>query len=170
MTDRQQVRVDDAIGGHQVVHGHAETLGNGVESVASLHNVHRACPLRGGRVGQNENENGKKKEETLPGTRVSVLAHKTALRPDLAEPKRRVADLSARLTAAADQHFRDGNARLREGNIDAARREFLLSLASDPDHAKSLEALQKKYLNIADRSALDRVLNLVGISLTGPTG
>ena len=67
-----------------------------------------------------------------------------ALRTDATEPKRRVADLSARLTAAADQHFRDGNARLQEGNIDAARREFLLSLASDPDHATSLDALKNR--------------------------
>ena len=68
-----------------------------------------------------------------------------ALRTDAAEPKRRVADLSARLTAAADQHYRDGNARLQEGNIDAARREFLLSLASDPDHANSLDALKNRF-------------------------
>ena len=67
-----------------------------------------------------------------------------ALRPEAAEPKRRVADLSARLKAAADQHFRDGNARLQEGNVDAARREFLLSLASDPDHAGSLDALKNR--------------------------
>jgi hypothetical protein len=40
-----------------------------------------------------------------------------ALRPEAAEPRRRVVDLSARLQAAADQHFRDGNARLQEGNI-----------------------------------------------------
>ena len=68
-----------------------------------------------------------------------------ALRTDATEPKRRVADLSARLTAAADQHYRDGNARLQEGNIDAARREFLLSLASDPDHANSLDALKNRF-------------------------
>jgi len=67
-----------------------------------------------------------------------------ALRPEAAEPKRRVADLSARLRAEADRRFRDGSARLQEGNIDAARREFLLSLASDPDHAKSLDALKNR--------------------------
>jgi nucleoid-associated protein YgaU len=67
-----------------------------------------------------------------------------ALRTDATEPKRRVADLTARLKAAADQHYRDGNTRLQEGNIDAARREFLLSLASDPDHAKSLDALKNR--------------------------
>lgn len=36
-----------------------------------------------GLVGGCESWFGKKKEETLPGTRVSVLAHQTALRPDL---------------------------------------------------------------------------------------
>ena len=65
-----------------------------------------------------------------------------ALRPAAAEPRRRVADLSARLRADADRHFRDGNARLQEGSVDAARREFLLSLAADPDHAGSLGALK----------------------------
>jgi tetratricopeptide (TPR) repeat protein len=65
-----------------------------------------------------------------------------ALRPEAAEPKRRVEDLSARLTADADRHFRDGNARLQEGSAEAARREFLLSLAADPDHAGSLGALK----------------------------
>jgi LysM repeat protein len=67
-----------------------------------------------------------------------------ALRSEAVEPRRRVVELSARLQAAADQHFRDGNARLQEGNIDAARREFLLSLASDPDHARSLDALKNR--------------------------
>jgi len=66
-----------------------------------------------------------------------------ALRPEAAEPKRRVSDLSARLKADADRHFREGNARLQEGSADAARREFLLSLAVDPDHAGALEALKK---------------------------
>jgi len=67
-----------------------------------------------------------------------------ALRADFSEAKRRVADLSARLKAAADQHFRDGNARLLEGNVDAARREFLLSLAADPDHAEAFDALKNR--------------------------
>ena len=67
-----------------------------------------------------------------------------ALRTEAAEPKRRVADLSARLKADADRHFRDGNARLQEGAVDAARREFLLSLAADPDHAGSLDALRNR--------------------------
>ncbi len=66
-----------------------------------------------------------------------------ALRPDATEPKRRVAGLSARLGAEADRHFRDGSTRLQEGSLDAARREFLLSLAADPDHAGSLESLKK---------------------------
>jgi len=66
-----------------------------------------------------------------------------ALRPAAAEPKSRVATLSTRVRADAERHFRDGNARLQEGSVDAARREFLLSLASDPDHAGSLSALKK---------------------------
>lgn len=67
-----------------------------------------------------------------------------ALRTDATEPQRRVADLSARLKAAADRHFRDGNVRLREGKLDAAQREFLLSLAADPDYAASLDALKNR--------------------------
>jgi tetratricopeptide (TPR) repeat protein len=65
-----------------------------------------------------------------------------ALRPGADEPKRRVADLSARIAANVDRLFRDGTARLREGNADAARRAFLLGLAYDPDHAGSLDALK----------------------------
>lgn len=67
-----------------------------------------------------------------------------ALRTEAAEPKRRVADLSVRLKADADRHFRDGNAHLQKGNIDGARREFLLSLAADPDHAGALDALKNR--------------------------
>jgi len=67
-----------------------------------------------------------------------------ALRPEATEPKRRVADLSARRMAAAERHYRDGLARLQEGNAEAARRELLLALAADPDHAAALEALKNR--------------------------
>ena len=67
-----------------------------------------------------------------------------ALRPETAEPKRRVAELSKRVAADAERHFRDGNTRLQEGNADAARREFLLSLAADPGHAGALDALMNR--------------------------
>lgn len=67
-----------------------------------------------------------------------------ALRPTAAEPQRRVADLTARLKAEADRHYRDGLARLREGDTDAARRELLLALVADPDHAAALEALKNR--------------------------
>jgi tetratricopeptide (TPR) repeat protein len=66
------------------------------------------------------------------------------LRPDAAEPRRRVADLAARLKEIAERHFRDGGARLQEGNIEAARKEFLLTLAADPDHADALDALKNR--------------------------
>lgn len=68
-----------------------------------------------------------------------------ALQPEEAEPKRRIADLTARLKSEAERRFRDGNARLQEGSFDAARREFLLSLAADPDHAGALNALKTRF-------------------------
>jgi len=67
-----------------------------------------------------------------------------ALRPEAVETKRWVADLSARLKAAAERHYRDGLARLQEGNADAARRELLLALVDDPDHTAALEALKTR--------------------------
>jgi tetratricopeptide (TPR) repeat protein len=67
-----------------------------------------------------------------------------AVRPGAAEPKRRVADLAARLDAEAEQRYREGLARLRAGNIAGARREFLLALAANPDHAAALEALKNR--------------------------
>jgi tetratricopeptide (TPR) repeat protein len=67
-----------------------------------------------------------------------------ALRTEAAEPRLRVEDLSARVKVAAERHFRDGLARLQEGNADAARRELLLALAADPDHAAALEALKNR--------------------------
>jgi tetratricopeptide (TPR) repeat protein len=66
------------------------------------------------------------------------------LRPQAAEPARRVADLGARARAEAARHFADGQARLKEGATDAARRSFLLALAADPDHAEALDALKNR--------------------------
>jgi tetratricopeptide (TPR) repeat protein len=67
-----------------------------------------------------------------------------ALRTQAAEPRRRVAELAARLQEEAARHYRDALARLQEGNVDAARRELLLTLAADPDHAAALEALKNR--------------------------
>lgn len=71
----------------------------------------------------------------------SVVA---ALRPGEEEPKRRVAELSARVKAEAQRRYREGLARLKEGAVDAARRELLLALVADPDHAEALEALKNR--------------------------
>jgi hypothetical protein len=65
-----------------------------------------------------------------------------ALRPEAADPKRRVADLTVRLAADAERHFRDGSARQRDGDIDGARRGFLLALAANPGHVEALGALR----------------------------
>jgi len=67
-----------------------------------------------------------------------------ALRPEAEEPKRRVADLAARLEAEAERRYRDGLARLQSGGIAAARREFLLALAANPEHAAALDALKNR--------------------------
>ena len=67
-----------------------------------------------------------------------------ALRPDADEPRRRVADLEARLSAEASRRYTAGIARLREGDNAAARRELLLALAADPGHAGALEALKNR--------------------------
>jgi len=68
-----------------------------------------------------------------------------ALQPEATEAKRKVDDLTTRLKTEAERRFRDGNARLQEGNVDAARRELLLSLAANPDHAGSLSALKTRF-------------------------
>jgi tetratricopeptide (TPR) repeat protein len=67
-----------------------------------------------------------------------------ALRTDAAEPKRRVAALTAQLAAEAEKRYRAGLDRLQEGDTDAARRELLLALAADPDHAAALDALKNR--------------------------
>lgn len=84
------------------------------------------------------------KQEAAGDLRLALDSWKVvaALRPGTDEPKRRIADLSARIAANVERLFRDGTARLRDGNVDAARRAFLLSLAYDPDHAGALDALR----------------------------
>jgi tetratricopeptide (TPR) repeat protein len=67
-----------------------------------------------------------------------------ALRPEAEEPGRRVDDLAARLDTEAEQRYRDGLARLQSGGIAAARREFLLALAANPEHAAALDALKNR--------------------------
>jgi hypothetical protein len=67
-----------------------------------------------------------------------------ALRPDAVEPRRRVEELGARLSAEAARRYEAGMARLGSGEIDAARRELLLALAADPGHAAALDALKNR--------------------------
>ncbi|HWR98460.1 MAG TPA: hypothetical protein VN317_08575, partial [Candidatus Methanoperedens sp.] len=68
----------------------------------------------------------------------------TALRPAADEPRRRVADLGARVAAEAARRYAEGLARLGAGDVDAARRELLLALAADPGHAGALDALKNR--------------------------
>ncbi len=67
-----------------------------------------------------------------------------ALRPQAAEPKRRVADLTLRLDAEADRRYREALVMLEEGQTTAARRELLLALVANPDHTAALEAIKNR--------------------------
>lgn len=67
-----------------------------------------------------------------------------ALRPGAAEPARRVVELTARAKADGERHYRDALARLEAGDLHATRRELLLALLADPDHAGALETLKSR--------------------------
>ena len=60
------------------------------------------------------------------------------------EGKDKVRTLSGRLKSAADAHYRKGVERYKAGETDAARREFLLALANDPDHAGALDNIKNR--------------------------
>lgn len=60
------------------------------------------------------------------------------------EAERKVRTLSERLKSAADAHFREGVRLHKAGDGPAARREFLLAVANDPDHAGARDYLRNR--------------------------
>jgi len=67
-----------------------------------------------------------------------------ALRPDSVEPKKRVSALAGQLTREAERHFQLGLESFGAGAFEAARREFLLTLINNPDHAEALDYLKNR--------------------------
>jgi tetratricopeptide (TPR) repeat protein len=67
------------------------------------------------------------------------------LRPEALEPRRQVEELTDRLAAEAERHYRDALTRVEQGDRDGARQELLLALLADPDHAGALEALRTRF-------------------------
>jgi tetratricopeptide (TPR) repeat protein len=84
--------------------------------------------------------------ETRGDLRKSLFLWKVILRfvPGDDEGDEMVRTLSVRLKSAADAHFRKGVERYKAGESAAARREFLLVLANDPDHAGARDYLKNR--------------------------
>jgi tetratricopeptide (TPR) repeat protein len=60
------------------------------------------------------------------------------------EGAEKVLTLSGRLKSAADAHYRKGVEQYKAGESAAARREFLLVLANDPDHTGARDYLKNR--------------------------
>jgi tetratricopeptide (TPR) repeat protein len=67
-----------------------------------------------------------------------------ALRPEAAEPRKRVADLAVQLEREAEHHFQQGLKSFQAGAFEPARREFILTLINNPDHAEALDYLKNR--------------------------
>lgn len=67
-----------------------------------------------------------------------------ALRPEAAEPRERLSALAVQLDREAERHFQRGLESFQAGAFEAARREFLLSLINNPDHAGALDYLKNR--------------------------
>ena len=67
-----------------------------------------------------------------------------AFSPDDGDAVERAAALEERLKKSAESRFHRGRKLLERGEVKAARREFLLSLAEDPDHAGALEYVKNR--------------------------
>lgn len=67
-----------------------------------------------------------------------------AFSPDDGDAAEHAADLEGRLRKSADSRFHKGRKLLEKGEVKAARREFLLALAEDPDHAGALEYVKNR--------------------------
>ena len=84
--------------------------------------------------------------ETRGDLRKSLFLWKVILRfvPTDDEGAEKVRTLSGRLKSAADAHYRKGVEQHKAGESAAARREFLLVLANDPDHAGARDHLKNR--------------------------
>lgn len=67
-----------------------------------------------------------------------------AFSPDDDDAKKREAALERQLRQSADSRFHRGRTLLQKGEVKAARREFLLALAEDPDHAGALDYVKNR--------------------------
>lgn len=87
-----------------------------------------------------------REEETRGDLRKALFLWKVVTRvaPADKEAGEKVRTLSDRLASAADAHFRKGVDRYNAGEYAAARREFLLVLANDPDHAGARDYLLRR--------------------------
>jgi tetratricopeptide (TPR) repeat protein len=60
------------------------------------------------------------------------------------EARGKIAQLKAQISAAADKHFRKGVSYFRTHSYNSARKEFLLTLYLNPDHAEAIQYLKGK--------------------------
>lgn len=65
------------------------------------------------------------------------------LRPGDLQVSNKVESLSKRLQSMADKHYHTGLLLQRQGDLSAAREEFIMALAADPDHNQALISLQR---------------------------
>lgn len=84
--------------------------------------------------------------ETAGDLRKALFLWKVVSRldPSDEEAQGKTRDLASRLKEAAEGHFRNGTKLAGEGATAAARREFLLTLACDPDHAGARDRLKNR--------------------------
>jgi tetratricopeptide (TPR) repeat protein len=76
----------------------------------------------------------------------ALLAWKVvcAFRPDDPESLAKLEQLQERIKDMANTHFRLGLDYLNKGSLQAARKEFLLALACNPEHKEALEYLKTR--------------------------
>jgi tetratricopeptide (TPR) repeat protein len=67
-----------------------------------------------------------------------------SLQPGNGEAAKKIADLKARTSILADQHFKQGLIYHKNNSVPAARREFSLALYYNPEHAEALTYLKVK--------------------------
>ena len=65
------------------------------------------------------------------------------LRPDDLQVRNKVESLSKRLRILADKHYNNGLRFQRQGNLSAAREEFIKTLAVAPEHNQAFISLQR---------------------------
>ncbi len=67
-----------------------------------------------------------------------------AVRPNELKIKERINSLRSKAKKEAQEHFSRGEIFYGKGQVQNARREFLLALAYDPDNSRALEYVEKK--------------------------